>query len=170
MGDVIRSSPAIGDLDGDGRPEVVIGSNNGRVGAFRASGQKMAGFWPVTVPAAVRSSPAIGDIDGDRRMEIVCGCDDGNLYAWNHDGSRLTGWPKSTSGYIVSTPTITDLDGDGKVEVLVGSGDHNLYIWKLNAPYDPKLMEWPMFHHDTQHTGLYRPGGVRTGTRNWWLY
>lgn len=65
---------AVGDLDGDGKAEVIVGSGSGRpaeVRVFTASGtllRRIAAFGPL-FPAGV--FPAAGDLTGDGRAEIA---------------------------------------------------------------------------------------------------
>src|SRR6185369_387865 len=66
------SYPVLGDLDGDGAMECVIGSANGFVHVFRANGSYLPG-WPQATKAAPVNPPAIGDIDGDGLPEVVAG-------------------------------------------------------------------------------------------------
>ena len=63
------TTPLVADMDGDGRLEVVAGSNNGclvildgATGAVRCSEQ---------TGAMVRGSPILADLDGDGRLELV---------------------------------------------------------------------------------------------------
>lgn len=87
------SSPAAGDLDGDGRPEIVFGSNGGRDGlasawAVRARGNLhpggsfLPGWRPLEVPAlraeliptlasGVQMTPALVDADDDGDEEAI---------------------------------------------------------------------------------------------------
>jgi hypothetical protein len=84
----IVSSPALGDLDGEGSLEVVVGTNeiyetSGRTYAFRSDGTLLAG-WPIQVPSfnpegpdvlpvvgqGVPSAPALADVDGDGTLEV----------------------------------------------------------------------------------------------------
>ena len=124
----VSSSPALGDLDGDGQLEVVVGAADGKVYAWRADGSPVSG-WPQETDGSVQSSPALGDLDGDGRPEVVLGSYDWKVYAWHSDGSPVTGWPQTTGAQVFSSPALGDLDGDGGLEVVVGSEDGKVYAW-----------------------------------------
>lgn len=102
---------AIGDLEGDGTPEIVLPALGGllcvdHTGAFEW-------FAPVTVGAY--AMPAIADIDGDGLAEVVLGAS-----VVNHDGSiRWIGTGGIGGPYYASFPA--DLDGDGLMEIVAGS-------------------------------------------------
>lgn len=128
-GEQIWSSAALADINGDGKLEIIFGTNKGSLHALNNDGNDIAGF-PVDLNDYVRSSPAVADLNNDGNPEIIVGCDDGGLYVFRGDGSMMDGFPVMTSGAIHSSPAIGDLDEDGQDEIIVGSRDGGIYAWK----------------------------------------
>jgi hypothetical protein len=128
----VWSSPAVGDIDGDGNPDIVVGTGTNwadprgrRVDAFRArDGVNLAG-WPVAVDGRVLGSPTLSDMDGDGKLEVTFASDGGWVYAYNSAGIRLwrgcnAGLPDTCRpGYFANGGTVVaDVDGDGRQEVI----------------------------------------------------
>lgn len=111
------SSVAFADLDDDGVDEMIVGTSNGEVHAFKADGTELSG-WPAATdpgPAASHETPALGsgeitlpvrgailigsplvaDLDRDGDLEVLAADLEGKVYAWEHDGSRRAGFPVS---------------------------------------------------------------------------
>ncbi len=77
----VQSSPVVGDIDGDGVREIVIGLANGSMVAYTEEGELVDHF-PLSTGEAVLSTPLLCDIDRDGYIDILAGCDDGLLYGW----------------------------------------------------------------------------------------
>jgi outer membrane protein assembly factor BamB len=119
----VYSSPAIGDINNDGIPEVVFGSRNTRIYALNGTSGTIV--WSYLTGGWVTSSPAIGDINNDGIPEVVVGSSNGAVYALRGtDGSLL--WSYTTGGS-VSSPAIGDINNDGIPEVVVGSSNGAVY-------------------------------------------
>jgi hypothetical protein len=121
-----RASIAAGDLDGDGRPEIVaIQQATSRVLAFRPDGTLL---WSSTnldgtalfATGVSNGAPTIADLDQDGSPEIILGAlvigHDGRL-EWTMDAAALEG---TNSGYGGGISAVADLDGDGMPEVIAG--------------------------------------------------
>jgi hypothetical protein len=81
-GEATQSTPSVGDLDGDGQLEIVLGDEKGRVHGFNHDGTPVAGF-PIQLGGEVRSTPIIWDIDNDGLIEVGVVGWDSNVYIWD---------------------------------------------------------------------------------------
>jgi len=83
--DLIDSSPILGDVDGDGFPDIIVGTKNRQILAYNKDGRLVDGF-PLTVGGAVTSSPILMNLDKDLNAELLAASDDGFIYAWDLPG------------------------------------------------------------------------------------
>jgi hypothetical protein len=120
-------SPAVGDLDGDGRAEIVVSLVDGRVYVLDVDGTVRLG-WPHQLGAPIRHGPRLADIDGDGRVEIVVVTESGFAHALGLDSGRaLPGWPvcldaRNDGEQVWAAPTLADLHPHHGLEVvLVGT-------------------------------------------------
>ena len=126
----IASSPAIGDIDGDGKNDLAVGCDSGNLWIWLSSDDSWTGC---PTGGAIESSPALCDLDGDDKLDVIVGSDSGRLFAFNWLGQAVAGWAggimlNAAGAYPVeSSPVVGDVTGDGKVEVVVGCHDGNLY-------------------------------------------
>jgi len=152
LGDV-DSSPTLGDIDGDGKLEVVVGSWDNYV--YAINGEDGSLLWRYYTGYDVESSPALGDIDGDGKLEVVVGSRDNYVYALNGESGSLL-WRYYTLGDVDSSPALGDIDGDGDMDVVVGSNDNYVYALDSSGKSSVYALEWETFHHDYKRTGLYK--------------
>ena len=158
----IYSSPAIGDLDGNGTLDIAVGCNSIYAYAFASDGTSLPG-WPVEHPmgSGFYGSPAMADIDGDLDMEVLLGDNAAMgpgslLHAYHHDGTTVEGWPVNIDGPTMrNCPAFGDVEGDGDLDLAAVTTDRFVYLWDLEAPHGEDRIEWRMFQNGPRHTGLY---------------
>jgi hypothetical protein len=125
--DMPSSSPAVGDIDGDGKMEVFVGAMASQSYCLNGTGAVKwyaNNLWTF-------ASPSIVDLDGDGHLEVVTG---------DHclNGTGAIKW--TFSPIVYSSPAVADIDADGGVEVMIGSWPY-LYCldstgaikWSFNA-------------------------------------
>ncbi|HPC44163.1 MAG TPA: FG-GAP-like repeat-containing protein, partial [Candidatus Latescibacteria bacterium] len=114
-----RSFSAIGDGDGDGVKEIVIGHLDGRVVCYQ--GTDGAIEWTESVTEGGTWDFVAADIDGDGRDEFITVLQGNTLVAYNgtNDGSEpRVQWslPLGAGG---NNPVVADVDNDGVAEILI---------------------------------------------------
>ncbi|WP_295578551.1 FG-GAP-like repeat-containing protein [uncultured Lamprocystis sp.] len=144
-----ETRPAIGDIDGDGKDEIIIGlgqGGDGKMAIFRLTDRALAPIgwadinWPEYGQANGETWPALGDIDGDGRDELVIGLGGGGFGTFlvknGFDAARLTAgvdpwldevqgnlsWAEYANQVGETRPALGDLSGDGNQEIVIGLG------------------------------------------------
>jgi len=126
----------VGDVDGDGTPEIGVGCYGGTPGGwlFEWDGSEYVQVWHGEYPGQdpVIESVAVGDADNDGDIEFCFGTGNVHIIGWNgtnyYEEATLTGPTNMLAGLIIG-----DCDTDGKnevkgCEILGGTGSE--FIWK----------------------------------------
>lgn len=136
----VRGSQAValGDLDGDGDPDVFVGNTqsneeymrnnepnevwlNGGEGSFSDSGQLLGAQRTYAV--------ALGDVDGDGDMDALVG-NEGADELWLNDGDgRFTLSHQSWSRRHTLSVFLVDLDGDGDLDAVTAHQVAGSFAW-----------------------------------------
>jgi hypothetical protein len=167
-----EASPALADVDGDGRAEIVLATADGLVRVYSGRTGRMLRGWPRAMwpapgaaPTARRigpmragfvASPAVGDVTGDRRPDVIAAGADGRLYAWDRTGRPLRGFPYSIplrrpeedgrhDSAIYATPALADLDRDGRLDAIFGAADQRVHAVRGDGR---PVAGWPVSARD----------------------
>ena len=120
---VVAAEPlAIGDLDGDGRADIVASAVGGGIVAFRYDpvSDSFVEYWQTTVTLALNigqwGGPSIYDLNNDGFPEVIQGASVFN----GQTGALIDGSLGLRSVGAGQIPVVADLDGDGKPELIAG--------------------------------------------------
>jgi hypothetical protein len=130
-----HSIPALIDLNGNGKAEIIITSRdrnndlNAMLLVLTYTGSSVANFpgFPVNYIIGSTSSPVVADIDNDGIKEILVGTGyssansyDARILCYQQDGSIKPGWPVIVGPYSVgNSVSLYDINGNGKLEIII---------------------------------------------------
>jgi hypothetical protein len=137
----IYSAVAIGDVNGDGLPDAIIGDLSGNLYFHRNTGMgfiEEAGVLP-TISLGGWSVPRLWDRDGDGDLDLATGNEAGTLRYYQNQGTATTPNYVETAGFFSGidvgsncVPSFGDLDNDGDWDFVAGnlSGSVACYTWQ----------------------------------------
>ena len=126
LGSDIAHDLALGDVDQDGRHEILVSAFDGRLYALNFNGTPQLTFpRPVgnvdRLPPRLVPSPLAIDLQGGVGAELVFGPGDGRAFAYDAQGHAVQGWPRPGPAASGTGLVIEDLDQDGHLDMVVPS-------------------------------------------------
>ncbi len=127
---------ALADFNGNGRDDIVVGTESDNLHLFYDDGSEAPGF-PYQVGDKMRSAPSILDVGGQK--VIFVGSNDNNLYAINSDGSLR--FSILTTDDVFNSPAFLEhnntfyvfFSDDNGVLYAVGTDGNALSGWPIDA-------------------------------------
>jgi hypothetical protein len=165
MGDTLtmvfgfHQKPTLGDLDGDGDLDMLVGTwtqdvlyfrNDGTASAPRFVADSTRNIHP---PKVSSSTPTLADIDGDGDLDLFVGEANGEINYFRNDGTardaRFVLMSERLDDIDVgrgASPTVYDIDGDGLLDLVVGRETAGVAAYRnVGTKTEPKFAEYTAF-------------------------
>lgn len=156
--------PTFGDLDGDGKPDLLIGEGNGNLAYFRNTSQagnisfELVNRHAFGILAGTYATPQLVDFDKDGLLDIIAGNTAGTVRFYKNIGTKSTpnfsaqatndSVGKISSKEIFtaigqepqeelngySAPHLVDLNNDGVWELVCGSSNGRVFVYTNVTP------------------------------------
>ncbi|HEX6643162.1 MAG TPA: FG-GAP-like repeat-containing protein [Gemmatimonadales bacterium] len=126
-----HASPTLGDMDGDGDADLLVGEASGAINYYRNDGSRVAPRFTLVseewlgLQEGRRSAPRLHDLDGDGDLDLVIGLESGVPLVLRNEGSaaapQFIRRPEAPRWPPLASPAFGDLDADGGLDVVVGN-------------------------------------------------
>ncbi len=162
---VAARSVAVGDLDGDGAPDILGASyDGGEVAWWRNLGGSPPAWGRHAIDDAYSFPHEVhaADVDGDGRLDVLAASSTLNrITLWRNQGGDPPAWREETIATgvgMAKSVTAGDLDGDGRTDVVGAALEDNAVLWWRNLGGEP--IAWEPFVVDAAFGGAHRVEAV----------
>ena len=155
-----ESSPALGDILGNGYEQVVEGVDTGSGGlvwALNGSNGAALPGWPVATSGQIIGGVALADLTGGGYNDVLVPTTSG-LEIFDGKSAQLVATLGAGALGLQNTPLVT-VDPDGSIGITIagyGAGNEGViqhYVVSGSAGHSLGLRSWPEFHQNPQLTG-----------------
>jgi hypothetical protein len=132
-GGTVDGAPAIGDVNGDGKPDIVVAlASSNQISVLINTGNGTFNNGLTYPSGPVLGPPVLADVNGDGKLDVVLvGQSSSNVYVLLNNGNGAFNNQNQyfASGTLQAPPVVADVNGDGKPDiVLAGQNSSNVYV------------------------------------------
>ena len=153
------ASVSAGDIDQDGRADIFVVTEGGRIWRFDEDGKPL---WELLMGARCDAPGSIADVTGDGRLEYVLCTHTGRLLVLDANAKVLLDESLTQSAYN-ATPAVGNVSGKDARELVISGGGTGLVFCLETPSRAGQPVEWGSFRADPRMTGEWK-GRVATAS------
>jgi len=152
----LNMKSAVGDLNNDGKMDVVILTRGNSIVAYQ--GTEQAGgtgvvMWKFTPESYdnLLVQPVVADMTKDGALDVIIAGINGGVYVLNGmDGEQIWNGTKSVDidNAFVSVPIIADMDGNKTIDMIIRDANDQFYEFESNAITKKNNLLWSQLYKD----------------------
>ncbi len=129
-----RDGVATGDFNADGRTDLLLRNDNGRVNVWTMDGDRIVADSFVDATPLNWHIVTTADFNGDRKSDVLLRNDNGRTNVWTMDGGRI-----AADSFVDATPLnwhiigTGDFNGDAKADVLLRNDNGRTNVWTMDG-------------------------------------
>ncbi|MDE2795586.1 MAG: FG-GAP-like repeat-containing protein [Gemmatimonadota bacterium] len=135
-----NTTPTLGDLDGDGDLDLIVGESSGALNYYRNDGGPGAPDFQLVsdefqdIDIGRRSVPTLVDLDGDGDLDLAVGSEISGLRLFLNEGTPREPVFVETEPFgpdvpAFTTPVFADINGDGDLDLVTGGNGGGLVLY-----------------------------------------
>jgi len=121
----IKNAPAIGDVDHNGKKDIVVVNRDGTVWVIDFDGKVL---FKDALKESVYGDVALVNMDEDPQLEIIFATMRKNVHVLKTDSTEISGFPKTMPSLVNMGTALADFDGDLLPDIVLGTFDGNLHV------------------------------------------
>ncbi|MDE2985386.1 MAG: FG-GAP-like repeat-containing protein [Gemmatimonadota bacterium] len=135
-----NTTPTLGDLDGDGDLDLIVGESSGALNYYRNDGGPGGPDFQLVsdefqdIDVGRRSVPTLVDLDGDGDLDLAVGSEISGLRLFFNEGTPrdpvfVEAEPFGPEVPAFTAPVFADIDDDGDLDLIVGGNGGGLVVY-----------------------------------------